>query len=136
MTSACLTFLLTSVVAINYFMTLPVPEAVASIKTVESYADSKRSMYFPVAVVAFIEVPIVVAAARFVSEYPPNPLTFTWSIGIIASFAVVAHIETKPVKGPTNIGLELLVVIGAAFFLTFFGFHNDNRGRSKPVSGP
>lgn len=113
--------------AVAYLVTLPIPKPDASQKTKESYASWKESMYIPVGIVAFVVIPFIVAVSRFVSEYPPHPLRFTWSIGISASAAAIIHLATLPVKGTANTGLTLLVVLGTGIVLAAIGFRREMR---------
>jgi len=118
--------LLTSVVAIAYMITLPTPESGTSEATQESYAQWKRSMYIPVAIVAFIHVPLVVALARFASVYPPQPVSFKYSLGITAVAAAIAHLTTAPIKGSPNHVAALAGAIAAMMVLTLFGFRRED----------
>ncbi len=124
--------LLTSLLAIAYIVTLPEPEAGASQETRESYAEWKQSLYIPVAVVAFIEVPLIVASARFASLYPPQPLKFKCSLGLTALAAAVAHVATASVKGSPNHATGLVGAIAAVILLTSIGFRREESRELGP----
>ena len=121
--AAIVSILLTSLVAVAYMVTLPTPEAAASQTTNESFARWKRSMYMPAAIVALIQVPVIVAIARFASVYPSQPVKFQYSLAVTAIAAAIAHLATSPVKGSPNHVATLVGAIAAAAFLTFIGFH-------------
>lgn len=117
--------LITSVVFFAYMVTLPTPESGESETTQESYAQWKRSMYIPVAIDAFIQVPLVVALARFASLYPQQPVSFKYSLGITAVAAAFAHLTTAPIKGTPNHVAALVGAIGAMMVLTSIGFRRN-----------
>lgn len=117
--------MLSCLVAMAFMVTLPAPEAGASQQTQESYAEWKHSMYMPVAIVTIIHVPLIVALARFASAYPPQPVSFKYSLGVTAVAAALAHLMTTPLKGSPNHVAPLVGAIAAVTVLTLIGFRRE-----------
>ena len=120
--TAFLTTIVSSVMATAYMATLPTAESTASDETKESYAEWKKSLYGPVAIVALVVAPMVAGVARFTSLYPPCPIKFSWAFTILALVAVIAHWTTSPLKGPPKTGVVLLSVLFFALVILGYGF--------------
>ncbi|MCA9173126.1 MAG: hypothetical protein KDB14_01365 [Planctomycetales bacterium] len=112
---------ITTPLGIAYIATLPGPEAGASAETQESYRTWKRSMRIPVAFVCLVLIPGILAAARFASTYPADPLPF-WICALVTAFAAgIAHVSTMPIKGGALVDylVALAAAIAAAMMLAF-----------------
>lgn len=131
-----LTALLCTGLAWAYFLTLPTPSSTASLETLESYASWKRALYVPVGLVAFVVAPITAALARFVSLYPPRPLSFVWSLTIIASVAGITHLTSSPLKGPANTPIVLLSIAVCALLIFGLGFLRERAAPTNPLQIP
>ena len=124
--SGLASLMLSCIVAVAYMVTLPTPEAGASLQTQDSYAEWKRSMYMQVAIVACIQVPLIVALARFASAHPPQPVSFKYSLGVTAVAAALAHLTTAPIKGSPNHVAPLIGAMVAVTVLTLIGFRRQD----------
>jgi predicted membrane protein len=134
--AALLTALLSTGLAWAYFLTLPTPSSTASLETLESYALWKKALYVPVGLTALVVAPITAALAKFVSLYPPRPISFVMSLTIIASVAGITHLTSSPLKGPANIPIVLLSVAVCAILIFGLGFLRERDATTNPLQTP
>jgi hypothetical protein len=134
--AALLTALLSTGLAWTYFLTLPTPSSTASLETLESYALWKKALYVPDGLIAFVVAPITAALAKFVSLYPPCPISFVWSLTIIASVAGITHLTSSPLKGPANTSIVLLSVAVCAILIFGLGFLREHDASTNPLQTP
>ena len=99
MKAGLLSMLFTSALGIAEVVSLAEPEADASQQSSDSFQRWKQLHVAAVAFAALIVVPLLVAAARFASVFPPRPLNFLVSLGSVAFAAAIAHNAATPVKG-------------------------------------
>ncbi len=85
------------------------------------YQAWKDAMYADALKRPFIYVFLLVFVAGFASTFPPSPVRFTRSVGILALVAVIAHGSTLQLQGPNDVAVCIaLAVAGGA--LTILGF--------------
>ena len=93
-------------------------------------------MYVPVGLDAFVVAPITAGLARFVSLYPPCPLSFVWTLTIIASVAGITHWTASPLKGPANTLTVLLSIAVSTLVIFSLGFQREGDAPSNPLQTP
>ncbi len=111
-----------ALLAVVYFVTLPSPPLNEPPERQIAIREWHRSLVEPVLVATLVNLPVVVATARFASTWPRRPLNFVKSLLITATTAGIAHSWTVPLKGPAdNTLIVLTCVVGSAVLLVVWG---------------